>query len=1028
MHTALRDHGALGLLAARRSRSRCAHIVLQRLVAFVVAFVTILFAPRLSLADGPPSDVAFPDRDEGAPILFGADDAQRWTMGAYDVWVLRGRCFVQQGNTAAEAQEAVLWVKRGLEFDHQRNNVIAYLEGDVRIVDTGAAEPFEIRDRIWYGEFTSTAPLQVRVPTPKEGEPSPPPKVLVNAQAHRAAILDPKVRPAQFIAPAPVAPATVLPSVASPGRRLRAFSRSSVKVQVKWIPSPNAQEWIGLISPGVNLIIDGLEGFDSLDISTDRMVVWTSDAEEPDLSGTRAQGAERPMEIYMEGNIVFREGDRVIYADRMYYNVNTRSGTVLNAEVLTPAPNYTGLVRLKSEVIRQRGPNYFEADKAYVTGSRMADPRYRIQSNLVTFEDQQFPAVTPLGEPVVNPTTGEPVMQHSRLATGRNNFLYLGPVPIFYWPKMATNLDDPTFYIRRIRIKNDQIFGTQVLADFNMYHLLGLRNAPQSTDWFGSLDYLSKRGAAAGTMFRYSGSDLFGRNGNAFGIFDAWGIDDHGLDILGGDRYDLTPAKEFRYRIFQRHRQQLPDNFQLTTELGWVSDRNFLEQYYEQEWDTFKDQTTGFELKRLVNNTSMALSMDVRLNPYFTQTSQLPRFDHFQLGQSLLGNSLTWYEHSSAEYAQLKIAEPPTDPKEKFSLMPWEAASAGERFVTAQELDLPFLLGPVKFTPYAMGQAGHWGEDITGSNIERLYGQGGIRAALPFWSANPDIKSELFNVNGVAHKVVLDVDASVSHANRDISQFPLYDQIDDDAQEQFRRRLVFNTFGGTLPPQFDARSYAVRSGLGGYVTNPSAEIEQSLAAVRMGLRQRWQTKRGPVTNPRIVDWIVFDTEAVYFPRPNTDNFGQDFGLVNYDFRWHLGERVTLLSNGYRDFFPQGQRTWSLGATITRPTNGNLYVGFRSLNGPFHSNIGIVQANYRLSPKWFGSAGTTYDFSGTGTIGNNFSLVRIGESFLVSMNFTYDAYKRNFTATFNVEPRFLASMARNALKGVTVPTAGFYGLE
>src|SRR5205085_5009136 len=69
-----------------------------------------------------------------------------------------------------------------------------------------------------------------------------------------------------------------------------------------------------------------------------------------------------------------------------------------------------------------------------------------------------------------------------------------------------------------LRIKNDQIFGTQALADFNMYHLLGIRNAPQSTDWFGSLDYLSKRGAAAGTMFRYSGSDLFGRNGNAFGI------------------------------------------------------------------------------------------------------------------------------------------------------------------------------------------------------------------------------------------------------------------------------------------------------------------------------------------------------------------------------------------------------------------------------------------------------------------------------------------------------------------------------
>ena len=112
-----------------------------------------------------------------------------------------------------------------------------------------------------------------------------------------------------------------------------------------------------------------------------------------------------------------------------------------------------------------------------------------------------------------------------------------------------------------------------------------------------------------------------------------------------------------RGRVLARHRQDLVGGWQLTGELGLASDRNFLEQYFEYEWDTFKDQSTGFELKRLVDNTSMALSMDVRLNPYFTQTNQLPRFDHFQLGESLLGNTLTWYEHSSAEYAQMKVAE-----------------------------------------------------------------------------------------------------------------------------------------------------------------------------------------------------------------------------------------------------------------------------------------------------------------------------------------------------------------------------------
>ena len=39
----------------------------------------------------------------------------------------------------------------------------------------------------------------------------------------------------------------------------------------------------------------------------------------------------------MEGNIVFRQGDRTVYADRMFYDARRQIGTILNAELLTPA-------------------------------------------------------------------------------------------------------------------------------------------------------------------------------------------------------------------------------------------------------------------------------------------------------------------------------------------------------------------------------------------------------------------------------------------------------------------------------------------------------------------------------------------------------------------------------------------------------------------------------------------------------------------------------------------------------------------
>jgi len=1096
------------------------------LTAFSLAITLAIVIGTTNSPAQAQSEIAVPQVEAREPILFGADDATCWMKGQTEVWVLRGRCYVQQGPMATEAQEAVLWVRRNAEGKPEATEVTAYLEGDVRVVDGRNASGYEMRDRAWLGEFASTAPPQIRTPQPKTA-PDVLPQVFVNAQARRDLLLKPlrddNVRPAQFATPyappvvqnvppvgatppasaarstptAANAPAAVVAQalppyaaqpfsgqpgfmmqpgvggqpnvvvqpgaamqpaavaqpnigivaapdaavVAPPGRRLRAFSRSSVKVQVKWIPNPaNPQEWVGVITPGVNLIIDGLPGLGpgQLDISTDRMVVWTAGAEEPDLSGGKAQGLDRPLQLYLEGNVVFREGDRTIFADRMYYDVNNRVGTILNAEILAPMQNRIdptapgGVARLKAESVRQLGDNQFIANNVSVTTSRMANPRYRLQTSELFFQDEQRPVVDPAtGLPIVDPYSGEQVVEHNRLASSKGNTVFVGPVPVFYWPRFSSDLESSNFYVRNIRFTSDRVFGQTIMTDLDMFQILGMKNKPKGHDWLLSLDYLSDRGPAAGTTYTYAGRDFLGfPGGNYRGIFDVWAINDTGFDNLGSDRSHLQPEHEFRHRILQRHRQQLPDGFQLTGEFGWISDRNFLEQYYEMEWDTFKDQSTGLELKRIVDNQSYALSADFRLNMFFTQTNQLPRFDHFMLGQNLAGNMLTYYEHSSAEYAQLRIASYPRDPQDlaKFQLLPWEVTSSGERLVTAQEIDLPFSLGPGKVVPYALGQAGHWGEVIGGDDMQRLYGQGGIRASVPFWSVNPEFKSELLNVDGIAHKVVLDVDASVAAANRDLSNFPLYDNIDDDSQEAFRRRFADNTFGGTTPIRFDERYYALRSGFAGAVASPSAEIADDMAAVRMGMRQRWQTKRGPVNKQRIIDWITLDTEAVYFPRADRDNFGQHFGLAKYDFRWHIGDRLTLLSDGGFDFFEDGQSTVSAGIMLNRPTNGRLYLGYRSLEGPFSSQVLITSASYRLSPKWLGNASMSYNFSQGGQIGNSFSLLRVGESFLVGFNFAYDAYKNNVSGTLVIEPRFLSGLSRSAMNGASLPPVGAYGLE
>jgi hypothetical protein len=209
---------------------------------------------------------------------------------------------------------------------------------------------------------------------------------------------------------------------------------------------------------------------------------------------------------------------------------------------------------------------------------------------------------------------------------------------------------------------------------------------------------------------------------------------------------------------------------------------------------------------------------------------------------------------------------------------------------------------------------------------------------------------------------------------------------------------------------------------------PSAEIAEDLMALRMGVRQRWQTKRGPLGHQHIVDWLTVDMNATYFPDASRDNFGQDLGLLDYDLRWHLGDRFTVLSDGFADLFGDGLKTISAGVLLNRPTSFNAYLGFRSINGPITSNALVSTFNYRLTEKWIASAGTAYDFASTGNIGQTLGITRIGESFNVTAGFNVDSSKDNVGVRFLVEPRVWPKSKLTRTTGIEVPPAGALGLE
>lgn len=988
------------------------------------------------------SEIGTTPADPHQPITVAADWCSRWQQGVYEVYHLRGNCYLNQGLTYARGPEAVLWIDR-TQPAGEPTQVIAYFEDlagqsvsiDYRDASAAAQTLGREQTASWFKRLASSVPLRLKLPTSVAAPPTKP-------EIYRRGLtqFDPQRQQQLMLTQfTDFAPVPVGVQAAPLGMRsLRFGGRSDVEPDIKFQNLPDGRS-IATATGGLRVLIEGLPSgnmpaalgpIGTVDISTDRAVVWTAGGGLA-LGGAAVQSQDTPLEIYMEGNIEFRQGDRVVYAERMFYDVRRQVGIILNAELLTPLPKtekfeYQGLVRLRAAAIRQLDASHFTAQGAEVTTSRLEEPAYSFGADRITFEDLQSQAF--------NPLTGEPEINHRYLAESRGNKVYIRGIPSFYWPRFATDLSKPSFFIDNVRVGSDSVFGTQVLTDLDLYQLLGIRSAPQGTDWGLSLDYLSDRGVGHGTNFEYERPSFLGFEGPAKGEWDYWGIADSGLDNLGLGRRAIEPEQDYRFRLFGRHRQRFQNGWNLAGEVGYLSDRTFLEQYYEQEWDEQKDPRTGLRLKRLADNRAFSIETNVQLNEFFTETQWLPRADHYWLGESLFGDRLTWFEHSQAGYANLNNALPPSNPTLAAQVdagLPWEVGSGqeGERLVTRQELDLPFALGPVKVVPFALGELAHWGEALDGDDLQRAYVHTGVRASVPFWAVFPDFRDSLFNLHGLAHKVVFDAEFAYADASRNFTELPLYDPLDDISITEFRRRVFDPTLAPTISGlRFDPRTYALRSGLQGWVTSPSTEIVDDLMTLRAGMRHRWQTKRGAPGREHIVDWLTVDSNLTWFPDQNRDNFGQDFGLFDYDVRWHLGDRFTIISDGAADFFGGGLRTISGGVLLNRPSRGNAYLGVRSIEGPLSSNVLLASYNYRLSPKWISSASIAYDFSDAGNIGQTFSMTRIGESLLVSLGFNVDEAKDNVGVKFMVEPRFLPKLALTRRTGIEVPPAGAFGLE
>jgi len=679
--------------------------------------------------------------------------------------------------------------------------------------------------------------------------------------------------------------------------------------------------------------------------------------------------------VYLSGDVVMTEGERTIRADEMYYDFERKRAIAINAvmrnfDVSKEIPIYVRAAKLK-----RLAEDKFAAEDIILTSSEFYSPQISFNASRViitdtTIADQQKGAVSK--------SSYDAQMYDVRLRMYDRT--------IFYWPFVRSNLQRPDIPIKSISAGYDRKWGAMLQTRWYLARLLGLQEA-EGTDSTFALDYYSMHGVGSGVEIDYERENYFGR-------ILGYVIDDRGEDRLGRDesRKNLEPPNKLRGRFLWQHRQFLPYNWQLTTEIGYMSDENFLESYYRNEFNLGKEQETIVHLKRIEDNWGLAFLGKWRINDFVDQLEELPSAEFHWTGQSLLDDRLTFYSDSQLSRFRQRLAS--------------DSPSVSQDFFTfgstRNEVDMPIALGKMKLVPFIAGTAAYedgsgFRTDIDGSTEERednvFLGETGVRASLqPYWKVFPDVKSRLWDLNQLRH---------------------------------------------IISPYFAAVGFA-----------ESDPVIEQRDAVNVGISQRLQTRRGPGIKERTVDWMRLDTDITWVNDSGDASTGPDrfiwnkpfiplvnslstvvpqqdrrgsniFGLRRNsfcaDYIWRLSDTLAVLSDMNFDMQSGVVQQFNVGLSHLRWPNLSYYIGSRYLRrvevlDEKGSNAFTFAVTYVIDPRYTVVFSQEFDFDYGANVRSDITLIRRYHRIYWGITYSADESLDNRAIVFSLWPEGVPEMA------------------
>ncbi len=958
------------------------------------------------------------------PLVLHADDTAVWRSANEQRMLLTGHVSIELGYRRLQAGRAAVFLTPSKEGGESTYEVAIYLVDNVVIEEPGrkgettqthASSELLVTSRIAQSvELAGTPVSRVEEDNPivKRGDelrtelltkPAPPvhiPRIVITeAEAalqsgwiargpNNRIVIGPGDLAPKKNGPGGIPPESV--AVKAPKPRPQVFATGD-KVEYKTL----GNERVAIIT-GAYLFRDTLDGKPPIELRAQRMVLFSPPEGAPttNRSGEFGGASRAVTGVYLEGDVTLDAGQQSVKASRLYYDFTSDRAIMLDATLSTVDENRNVPLYMKAATIRQLARGEYAAKSVQFSTSEFYQPHYHIGASEIYLQD-----ITP--RDADNKAAGMPAYGFK----AKDATVNVRGVPIFYWPYLAGDTNKNEIPLRRLRVGNSSTYGLSIITDWDLFGLAGQRE-PKGVRADLNLDYFGKRGPAGGVDSTWNQEEYHG-------LLKSYGLIDNGEDRLGAQRNDLTPQRDQRGRILARHMQELDDEWTLSLEASYISDPNFLEQFFQSEFDADKPPESSIYLKHQKSTEAFSILAKGSFNNFTASSNQvddqfntnkLPEAKYFRVGDPLF-DTLTYYSESGVANTYMNFTNFTPNQiglQPSFLGLPASAVPLTEKYKayyqslgwttdqvlrgdSRHELDLPIQVGDAKITPYVTGRVTAWDTafpEPNSGNTVRLWGAGGFRSSMEFWNVYDDVESTFWDLHRMRHVIE--------------PEFTLFE-------------------AGSTKQRDDLQPF-----------DPDVEGMSTASGTQLTIHQKWQTKRGGPGHWRNVDWIVLDVSwnnfwnkdqtGLFFPAtplrgyfdPSRPELSLVADSIDVNGVWRVGERVRVLGELNFNLDTSNLEQFATGIAVDQTDSLAYFIGNRYIDA-LNTDEWTVAVDYRLTKKYSIVASESYDFQLRDNILSSVTLIRRLPRFNTSLTVTYDANSADTSVVFSAWPEGFADM-------------------